>query len=61
MLGMGRVLPCAKNTRSNSAHTYIHPTQLTLLEHRFQPTPPLAGQEGPIALFFMHPGEYILT
>jgi len=31
--------------RSGSAHTYTHPTQLTLLVHRLQPTPPLTGQD----------------
>ena len=48
-----------KNTqqRSDSAHTYTHPTQLTLLEHRLQPTPPLTGQDGPAAHCSMYPGE----
>jgi len=35
--------------RTDSAHTYTQPTQLTLLEHRLQPTPPLTGQDGPVA------------
>ena len=42
---------------SDSAHTYTHPTQLTLLEHRLQPTPPLTGQDGPAAHCSMYPGE----
>ena len=50
-----------KNTHqrsdSDSAHTYTHPTQLTLLEHRLQPTPPLTGQDGPAAHCSMYPGE----
>jgi len=31
----------------DSAQTSGHPTQLALLEHRLQPTPPLTGQGGP--------------
>ena len=34
----------AQRQRSDSAHTYTHPTQLTLLEHRLQPTPPKPGR-----------------
>jgi len=33
--------------RSSSVYTYTQPTQLTLLEHRFQPTPPLTGPGRP--------------
>jgi len=43
--------------RSDSARTYTHPTQLTLLEHSLQPTPPLTGQDGPAAHCSMYPGE----
>ena len=46
--------------RSDSAHTYTQPTQLTFLEHRLQPTTPLIGQDGPAAHCSMYPGEYIL-
>jgi len=35
--------------RAATARTCIEPTQLTLLEHRLQPTPPLTGQDGPVA------------
>jgi len=47
-----------KNTQqgSDSAHTYTQPTQLTLLEHRLQPTTPLTGQSGSAAHCFMYPG-----
>ena len=30
---------------------------LTLLKYRLQPTPPLTGQDGPVAHCFMYPGE----
>ena len=43
--------------RSDSAHTYTQPTQLTLLEHRLQPTPPLTGQDGPDTHCSMYSGE----
>ena len=35
--------------RRRCAHKYTKPTQLTLLENRLQPTPPLTGQDGPVA------------
>jgi len=44
-----------KNTqlRSDSAHTRTQPTQLTLLE-KLEPTPPLTGQDGPVAHCYTH-------
>jgi len=38
-------------------HTYTHPTQLTLLEHRLQLNPPQTGQDGPAMHCSMYPVE----
>ena len=43
--------------RSDSSRTYTQPKQLTLLEHRLQPTTPQTGQDGPAAHCSMYPGE----
>ena len=43
--------------RSDSAQTFTQPKQLTLLEHRLQPNPPLTGQDDPVAHCSMYPGD----
>jgi len=43
--------------RNGSVHTHTQPTQLTLLEHRLQPTTPLTAQGGSAAHCSMYPGE----
>jgi len=41
------------------AHTYTQPTQLTLLEHRLQPTLPLTGQDGPVGRALLYVPQVI--
>ena len=51
----GAFTPCTQQ-RSDRAHTYTQPAQLTLLEYRFQPTLPLIGKDGPFVHCSNYPG-----